>query len=221
MNTIKKITEESVLEDFEKIMVFNTVNKIKHFFRYGSKYEPGGVKYDYKAFWNARKAFNEFREKCRLEGRQDKTYTHAVYNTLEKFDRCGLSQKAVKAIFRGGVSNYGQLTAKYLLQPHGTLTVHTSDGKRQTLQFKNIYSPSFDELQDIFEHPDKLKMITNLRGGYYTKRQKHIIYKYVAPKKNGEKKLEADDIEPQEEHHGAIEETTFDNDIDFYMGVAQ
>lgn len=220
MNTIKKITEKSVLEDFRKIMVFNVVNKIKHFFRYGSKYEYGGVKYDYEAFWNARTEFNRFREKCRLEGRQDKTYTHAVYNTLEKFDRCGLSQQAVKAIFRGGVSNYGKLIEKYLLQPHGTMTIYKSDGKKKTLQFVNIYSPLFDELKDIFEHPDKLKMITDLRGGYYTKRQKHIIYKYVAPKKNGEKKLEADDIEPQEEQQ-VVEETTLDNDIDFYMGVAQ
>lgn len=179
MNNVKKITAEVALEDFKKIMMFNLVNKIQWFF-----------KGDYKSFWNAKDEFLKFRELCKIYGRQTPQLTHRVFNNIERFDRCSLPVKVVKAIFHD-IPNYDELISKYLVTKHGTLSVTDKDGSKRLLRYGNIYRPeSIEELAEILGKGSEHNLLRhqNLKGNFYTKRQKHIIIKYLVKKddKSGE-----------------------------------
>lgn len=178
MNNVKKITAEVASEDFKKIMMFNLVNKIQYFF--------GG---DYKSFWKAKDEFLKFRELCQTYGRQTPQLTHKVYNNIERFDRCSLPANVVKAIFHD-IPNYDELISKYLVTKHGTLSVTGKDGSKRFLRYGNIYRPeSIEELAEILGKGSEHNLLRhqNLKGNFYTKRQKHIILKYLIDKKeNGE-----------------------------------
>lgn len=174
MNNVKKITAEVALEDFKKIMMFNLVNKIQWFF--------GG---DYKSFWKAKDEFLRFRELCQTYGRQTPQLTHKVYNNIERFDRCSLPANVVKAIFHD-IPNYDKLISKYLVTKHGTLSVTGKDGSKRLLRYGNIYRPeSIEELAEILGKGSEHNLLRhqNLKGNFYTKRQKHIILKYLTDKK--------------------------------------
>ena len=184
MNTKKKITADTAIEDFKKILVFHLVNKIETFF-------DGNV----RAFWEAQKQYGKFCERLETYGRQSQTYTHKVFENLELFDRCSFPLKALKAIFRN-VPNYSKLVSKYRVAQHGTLPIGAPDenGKRQLLHYGNIYrTETMKELTDIFDNQYLLKAILNLRGNHYTKRQKHIILKFIAPKKEGNKEFKLEE----------------------------
>lgn len=175
MNNKKKVTAESALEDFKKVMVFNLVNKINTFF-------DGNV----RAFWTAQSEMRKFDERCETWGRQSPQLTHRVYRNLELFDNCGLSVDAVKAIFRN-VPNYPKLIEKYRVAKHGTLMTGNGDNAHRK-HYKTVYrTETMKELTDIFENEYLLRAVLNLRGTHYTKRQKHIIIKYIAPAKEGKK----------------------------------
>jgi len=175
MNNVKKITAETALEDFKKIMVFNLVNKIQYFYRG-----------DYKAFWNAKDEFVQFRNDCKEYGWQDKTETHRIYNNLEKFDRCGLPFDVVRIIFNG-VPGYKKLIEKYLVAPHGTLMTKKK-GKKTRMSYGNVYRPeTIDELREIFKNEYARLRVQNTKSNYYTKRQKRIIHKYLT--KNEKKEV--------------------------------
>lgn len=168
MNNVKKINEETALEDFKKVMLFNLVNKIQYFY-----------KGNYEAFWNAKDNFNRFRKLCQEYGKQTPQLTHVVYNNLEKFNRCGLSTTVVRAIFKG-ISNHKNLIDKFLVTSHGTMSVKKADGTKHIMWYDNIYRPeTIDELMEIFENKSLLKKCQSIAGNYYTKRQKRIIVKYV------------------------------------------
>ena len=163
MNNTKKITEESARKDFIRVMVFNLIHKINYFFRG-----------DYRAFWYAKEEYIHWLELCRVNGSQDKAYTHKVIHNLERFDRCGLSSKAVKAIFHD-IPNYPRIIEKYLATPHGRFNKGGTD-----FIYRNVYCPdTLDKLAKIFDNTKNLNLRKVLRGNFYTKRQKNIIHKYV------------------------------------------
>lgn len=184
MKKSNAITQETVLDDWDKILSFNAVRTVYHFLVENSNstnrsYTPPNHE-DLKNLLNSKKDFDEFRQKLREEGWQPKKYVNKVYNTRRLCIQCTLKPELIKAIF-GRIPKYRQLIEKYKVFDHGRLPrskQKREDGVKPD-SYPNVYLPSEETLKSIFDSRETFYKVINLNSGYYTKRQKHLILVYI------------------------------------------
>ena len=164
--------EQQRLEDFKKILTYHLVTKIEHF------------NISVKDFYSAGFNYKNFKD-----GKIG--YARSIFKDQAIFNACGLRREQVARIF--GFNKFHQ-RIKYedLIQQDTDITVRKhgtqfNKAKHTRIPFSKCYLLPQSLIQSISDDPILLKRVKDAKSGYYTARQRRLIFSLLIGKQQDPK----------------------------------
>ena len=159
---------QSRLDDFKKILTFHIISKIHY------KY---GFNDNYNLYYEAPKKWKQWRS-------GEIKYSRFTFKYLALFNSTALDRNQVKAIFgkdeSGKIISYVDAIKSDLdiIQFNkGTIVIK---GKRYPIAKR--YQLPYEYIKSIFDDPDMLAKVLDVKSDFYTKRQRRLIFNQILMK---------------------------------------
>lgn len=155
--------EKQRLEDFKRVLTYRLVTKIHHDF-----------KDNYKLYYSAPSLWTQWRNR-KLD------YDNRIYKLIILFNQTALSAHQVQSIFGKNDENDWIAYANLIAQDDSIKVFNkgTVCMNKRRFQIKKRYQLPIKFIASIFENKELLDKVLNAGSGFYTPRQRRLIFTQI------------------------------------------